>query len=139
MEYIRITEKEFEDLRALQTGYKREIGEDAPDDGCFDRLFQAVRREEILFYGCSDDGRLVACCSVSPVFSTFDYRRGGVFEDFYILPEYRHKGIAKELARFAYSQSGVSSMTVGCAGCDTEMYKAIGFSVPLGNMLAYGL
>jgi hypothetical protein len=26
---------------------------------------------------------------------------------------------------------------VGCADCDVEMYKALGFCIPLGNMLAY--
>ena len=28
-------------------------------------------------------------------------------------------------------------MTVVCANCDVEMYRALGFRVPLGNMLAY--
>jgi len=27
---------------------------------------------------------------------------------------------------------------VGCADCDLQMYKAIGFGIPLGNMLAFG-
>ncbi len=28
-------------------------------------------------------------------------------------------------------------MTVGCADCDLAMYKALGFTIPIGNMLAY--
>ena len=28
-------------------------------------------------------------------------------------------------------------MTVGCADCDEAMYRALGFDVKLGNMLAY--
>ena len=31
----------------------------------------------------------------------------------------------------------VGSLSVGCADCDLEMYKSIGFRIPLGNMLAY--
>lgn len=58
-------------------------------------------------------------------------------EDFYIRPEFRHKGIARKLVAFAWEQSGVGSLTVGCADCDVEMYKAIGFEIPLGNMLAF--
>ena len=137
MDLIRITEEYFEGLRHLQFCYKREIGEGEPSEEDFDRLFAAVRNGDILFYGCVDEGRLIACCSVSPTFSTFDYRRGGVFEDFYILPEYMHRGIARKLVRFAYEESRVSSLTVGCADCDAEMYKALGFCIPLGNMLAY--
>ena len=39
--------------------------------------------------------------------------------------------------KFVWEQSGVGSLTVGCADCDVEMYKAIGFVIPLGNMLAF--
>jgi hypothetical protein len=27
-------------------------------------------------------------------------------------------------------------LTVGCADCDVKMYKSLGFSIPLGNLLA---
>ena len=37
----------------------------------------------------------------------------------------------------AFAESGVGSLTVGCADCDVGMYQALGFSIPLGNMLAY--
>lgn len=66
------------------------------------------------------------------------YGKSGVFEDFYIQPEYRHQGIAQKLVSYAYEQSGVSSLTVGCADCDVQMYQAIGFKISLGNMLAFG-
>ena len=61
-----------------------------------------------------------------------------MFEDFFIQPEYRHRGIARKLVAYAYEQSGVESLTVGCADCDMKMYEAIGFGIPLGNMLAFG-
>ena len=137
MEYVRITESDLDALKPLQVAYKREIGEEPPSDEDFERLRGAIAAQQILFCGCRDGDRLIACCSVSPGFSTFDYRRSGVFEDFYIVPEHRHQGIAGKLVRYAYEQSGVSSMTVGCADCDADMYRALGFGIRLGNMHAY--
>lgn len=138
MDYIKIDPSLVPALVPLQTAYKREIGEDAPSDEDLARLRDAIARGDILFFACRDSDKLVGCCSVSPTFSTFNYARGGVFEDFFILPEYRRKGIARQLVQFAFAESGVASLTVGCADCDVGMYNALGFSIPLGNMLAYG-
>lgn len=136
MEYRRIGADRMDQLRELQKAYKEAIHEDPPADRDFDRLRDAVEKEQILFYGAWDGGVLAGCCSVTVGFSTFRYQRSGVFEDFYIVPEYRHRGIARALVQFAYNESGVSSLTVGCADCDAAMYRALGFSVPLGNLLA---
>ena len=137
MNFVKIETKDFEELKELQAAYKVEIGEDTPTEEDFTRLYRAIENEEITFYGCRMQGELVACCSISTTFSTFNYEKAGVFEDFYIKPEFRHKGIARKLVAFAWEQSGVGSLTVGCADCDVEMYKAIGFVIPLGNMLAF--
>ena len=138
MEYKRITADNTDPLWSLQKAYKEEIGEDEPDDACMEKLRRAIEKEEILFYGAFDGDSLVGCCSVTIGFSTFLYERCGTFEDFYIIPQYRHKGIAKKLVEYAWKSSGVSSMTVGCADCDRKMYEALGFGIPLGNLLAYG-
>ena len=124
-------------LKMLQLGYKQEIGEDSPTDENIESLCTAISRGQIIFYGCIDEGRLIACCSITPTYSTFNYQIGGVFEDFYIIPEYRHKGIARQLVEFAYRESGVGSLTVGCADCDIKMYQSLGFTIPLGNLLAF--
>jgi len=137
MNFVKIETKDFEELKELQAAYKVEIGEETPTEEDFKRLYRAIENEEIAFYGCRMEGELVACCSISITFSTFNYERAGVFEDFYIKPEFRHKGIARKLVAFVWEQSGVGSLTVGCADCDVEMYKAIGFVIPLGNMLAF--
>ena len=121
----------------LQLGYKQEIGEDRPTDKNIESLCVAISRGQIIFYGCIDEGRLIACCSITPTYSTFNYQIGGVFEDFYIIPEYRHKGIARQLIEFAYRESGVGSLTVGCADCDIKMYQSLGFTIPLGNLFAF--
>ena len=137
MEYIRITNDNMDGLKTLHTGYKQEIGEEPPTDENFDSLTEALKKGQIIFYGCADEGRLIACCSITPTYSTFNYQTGGVFEDFYIVPEYRHKGIARQLVRFAYQESGVGSLTVGCADCNIKMYQSLGFTIPLGNLFAF--
>ena len=137
MEYMRITDGGLDGLKALHIGYKQEIGEEPPTDENFASLSEAIKKGQIVFYGCVDEGRWIACCSITPTYSTFNYQTGGVFEDFYIVPEYRHRGIARQLVRFAYQESGVGSLTVGCADCDIQMYRSLGFTIPLGNLLAF--
>ena len=137
MDFLKITTEKFEELKCLQAAYKTEIGETRPDENDFDRLRKAIEQEKINFYGCVCDGKLVACCSVCLTYSTFNYDISGVFEDLYIIPEYRHQGIAGKLVKFAYKSSKVASLTVGCADCDVAMYNAVGFRIPLGNMYAF--
>ena len=137
MDFVRINIDKFEKLMELQKAYKVEIGECIPTHEEFESLRNAIENEQIYFYGCVCDNTLIACCSICLTYSTFNYGQAGVFEDFYIQPQYRHKGIARKLVAFAYEQSGVGSLTVGCADCDVKMYQAIGFKIPLGNMLAF--
>ena len=137
MKYVCITKDNMVELKMLQLGYKQEIGEDRPTDENINGLFEAISKGQIIFYGCIDEGRLIACCSITQTYSTFNYQTGGVFEDFYIVPEYRHKGIARQLVEFAYRESGVGSLTVGCADCDIKMYQSLGFTIQLGNLLAF--
>ena len=136
MNYSLIDVTQMNDLWRLQLAYKIEIGENEPPIEAQDRLSVAIKDGSIEFYGAWDGDKLVGCCSISKVFSTFNYGMSGVFEDFYIISEYRHKGIAHALVRFAYENSGVESLTVGCADCDLEMYGALGFAIKLGNLLA---
>lgn len=136
MEFVVITTAQFDELVKLHTAYKAEIGEDIPTESNLESLKNAIQKEHIHFFGCFCENELVACCSLCSTYSTFNYEKSGVFEDFYIKPEYRHKGIARKLISFAHEKSQVHSLSVGCADCDLEMYKALGFRIPLGNMLA---
>ena len=137
MEFVKISAENFQELRELQKAYKVEIGECVPTLAELENLRMAIKNEQIHFYGCVCDGLLVACCSICVTYSTFNYGSAGVFEDFFIQPEYRHRGIARKLVAYAYEKSGVEALTVGCADCDMKMYEAIGFRIPLGNMLAF--
>ena len=137
MEYSRIAVSQVDALWELQKAYKAEIGEDMPTEQHLNRLKDAMGKNCILFYGAWDGTILIGCCSITIGFSTFNYASSGVFEDFYIRPEYRHKGIARELVKYARKDSGVSSLTVGCADCDVKMYQSLGFLIRLGNLLAF--
>ena len=138
MTYRKINASEIDALWELQKEYKAEIGEDEPDNTGKKNLADAISKETILFYGVWKENSLIGCCSVTVGFSTFDYMPSGVFEDFFIRSAYRHQGIARQLVEFAYRESGVSSLTVGCADCDVQMYEALGFTITLGNLLAFG-
>ena len=137
MEYRKIEASQVEALWKLQLLYKAEIGEEAPDSAGKARLAEAIKDGRILFFGAFEEEKLVGCCSVTVGFSTFLYEPSGVFEDFYILPAYRHRGIARKLVDFAVGESGVSTLTVGCADCDLPLYQALGFRLALGNLLAF--
>ena len=79
---------------------------------------------------------LTGMCSVARCFSTFACSDVGVFEDFYVEPELRGRGVARMLAQAAQEwcrANGVASLTVCSAPCDAEMYQALGF----GNTFAF--
>ena len=137
MDYQKILPSHIEQLWKLQTAYKAEIGENAPNEQDKGNLLSAMEKNQIVFFGAFDGAALIGCCSVTVGFSTFDYAPSGVFEDFYIRPEHRHRGIARQLVQYAYRESGVSSLTVGCADCDLEMYRSLGFRIPIGNLFAF--
>ena len=138
MTYRKINASEIDALWELQKEYKAEIGEYEPDNTGKKNLADAISKGRILFYGVWKENSLIGCCSVTVGFSTFDYMPSGVFEDFFIRSAYRHQGIARQLVEFAYRESGVSSLAVGCANCDVQMYQALGFTITLGNLLAFG-
>ena len=133
---MRLRMEHFSDLVPLHLAYKAEIGEEAPTETELDRLRDAMQTGSIVFYGAFLRGKLVGCCSVVKTYSTFCYGMTGVFDDFFILPAFRHHGIAGALVNFAYIQSAVDSLTVGCADCDVGMYRHLSFHTKIGNLLA---
>ena len=137
MDYKKIDVSQIDLLWELQKQYKAEIGEDTANDISKKHLKNAISEGKITFFGVWEGGSLVGCCSVTVGFSTFDYMPSGIFEDFFICPDFRHKGIARQLVQFAYQSSAISSMTVGCAECDIQIYQSLGFSIQLGNLLAF--
>lgn len=127
-------------LRKLENGFKREIGEDVLTSSQQKRLQQAVKEGSITFFIAKRGYRAVGMCSVAAYYSTFSCANTGVYEDFYIEPAFRGKGIARKLAEAAQrwcQEHGIASLTVCCAPCDEAMYRALGFDTGLGKTLAH--
>lgn len=127
-------------LKKLENGFLKEIGEAPSTEEKQEQLAQAVRDGKITFFMAKRGYRAVGMCSVSKCFSTFACTDTGVFDDFYIEPLFRKKGIARKLSQAAQQwcrDNGLASLTVTCAPCDEGMYQALGFDAHLGRTFAY--
>ena len=127
-------------LRKLENGFLKEIGEEPLTEEKQKWLFQAIRDGKITFFAAKRGYRAVGICSVAKNFSTFACSDTGVFEDFYVEPVFRGKGIARKLAEAAQTwcrEKGIASLTVTCAPCDEQMYQSLGFEMQLGTTFAH--
>lgn len=127
-------------LKKLENGFLKEIGEQALTEEQQEQLAQAIRDGKITFFVAKRGFRAVGMCSVAKCFSTFSCTDTGVFDDFYIEPVFRKKGVARKLAQAAQDwckENGLASLTVCCAPCDEGMYQALGFDVRLGLTFAH--
>lgn len=127
-------------LLKLENGFKKEIGEEALTEEKQKQLQQAIKEGKITFFVAKRGYRIVGMCSVAKCYSTFSCSDTGVYEDFYIEPAFRNKGIARKLAKAAQTwckENGISSLTVCCAPCDEKMYQALGFDIGLGTTFAH--
>ena len=127
-------------LLKLENGFKRDIGEEALTEEKQKQLQKAIEDGKITFFIAKRGYRAVGMCSVAKCYSTFSCSFTGVYEDFYIEPAFRGKGIARKLARAAQmwcKENGISSLTVCCAPCDEKMYQKFGFDVTLGHTYAH--
>ena len=131
-----------QDLWNLESGFLAEIGETPMDKTMQDNLTRAIADKQITFFVAKRLNRPIGLCSVSPCFSTFACKRYGVFDDFFIEPVFRKRGIARLLvsaARNWCKEQDFASLTVGCSTGDIAMYHSLGFDTTLGTMLAVTL
>lgn len=134
--------KNPEALLQLENAFLKAVGEDEMSLENFQRLMEAVKAEKIVFFAARKNGRWIGMCSVSSSFSTFACKACGVFDDFFIEPDQRGKGVARMLvnaAREWCKARDYASLTVGCSREDTAMYQSLGFDTELGVMLAANL
>ena len=127
-------------LKKLENGFLKEIGEEPATEKKQEQVAQAIRDGKITFFVAKRGYRTVGMCSVAKCFSTFACTDTGVFDDFYIEPVFRKKGVARKLALAAQDwckEKGLASLTVCCAPCDEGMYQALGFDVRLGSTFAH--
>ena len=135
-----LTDPEDWQLRKLENCYLKEIGEDPLTEEKQEQLSQAIRDGRITFFVAKRGDRAVGMCSVVKCFSTFACSETGVFEDFYIEPVFRRKGIARILTQAVIEwskENGLTRLTVTCAPCDEGMYQALGFDGRLGATFAH--
>lgn len=127
-------------LLKLENGFKKDIGEEALTEEKQKQLQQAIQEGKITFFVAKRGYRAVGMCSVARCYSTFSCSDVGEFEDFYIEPAFRVKGIARKLAEAAQAwckDNGILSLKVCCAPCDEEMYHSLGFDISLGTTFAH--
>ena len=145
MENLNITVeilKNTDELWQLENAFLKDVGEKEMTFEHFRRLAEAVAAEKIIFFAARKNGRLIGMCSVSPCFSTFACKSCGVFDDFFIYPEERGRGAARQLVNAACEwckANEYTSLMVGCSRMDTAMYQSLGFDTELGVMLAANL
>ena len=136
----RLSLKDFEKIKPLLNDYKSSIKEDQLTAEQFRELKNAIKNEKITFYNAVIKDEIVAMCSISTAFSTYNCQALGIFEDFYIKPSYRGKGLAAKLTDFVFGdmkKRNIETVWVGCADVDVNMYKHLGFNLVLGNLLAW--
>lgn len=131
--------EQLHDIVSLIRDYKKSIGESPLTSDQFFALEKAIMDDRISFFVAWENGVAIGMSSISTMFSTYRCEYTGMFEDFYIKPDYRGKGIARALAQHVFEEMGrrnVNSVLVGCSDSDLEMYTHIGFDVRLGSLLA---
>lgn len=134
--------KNANELWMIENAFLEAVGEKTLSVENVHRLAEAVDTEKIVFFAARRNGQLVGMCSVSPCFSTFACKVCGVFDDFFIQPEYRGHGVARMLVNAAQlwcKAHDYASLTVGCSHKDAAMYQPLGFDTELGVMLANNL
>jgi GNAT superfamily N-acetyltransferase len=135
-----LTDPDNPEFIELENAYRKDIGEEMLTAEQEEKLKTAVRNGRITFFTAEHGSHTVGICSVSRCYSTFSCSDTAVFEDFYVRPDYRKKGIARRLseeARRWCRERGIASITVCSAPCDEEMYRALGFDVVLGRTMAH--
>lgn len=80
-------------LKKLENGFLKEIGEAPSTEEKQERLAQAIRDGKITFFVARLGYRAVGMCSVSRCFSTFTCTDVGIFDDFYMEPVFRKKAL----------------------------------------------
>lgn len=136
----RLADPEDWQLKKLENGFLAEIGEAPATEERQARLIRAIRDGRITFFLAKRGYRAVGMCSVATCFSTFACADTGVWDDFYIEPAFRKRGIARLLAQAAQrwaQEVGLSGLTATCAPCDEGMYRALGFDTCLGTTFTH--
>ncbi len=141
-EILPFDKKDYRTLSLLLNGFKQAVDEPALTHLEWSALRIGIEEDRITYYIAWQKGRAVGLFSLCRTFSSYKCAAGGIFEDFYILPEVRGTGVARALVQHAVGvvrSWGGRTLTVTCAECDMEMYRALGFSSAIGQTLSQEL
>lgn len=131
--------KDYRTLSMLLNGFKNAVGEAPLSQSEWAALRKGIEEDRITYYIAWQSERAVGVFSLCPTFSSFLCAPGGIFEDFYVVPDARGTGVARVLAQHARTvveSWGGKTLTVTCAECDREMYRSLGFTEPIGSTLS---
>ena len=131
---------DISELINLLNLYKEDIGEENVNAEQSERLKIAIETKQIEFFVIKDEEDIVGMCSITVGFSTFNFMKMGIFEDFFIKKEYRKQGLASKLVNFVFEEMKkrqINSVWLGCSDCDVEMYNHLGFDIKLGNLYTW--
>lgn len=78
-------------LEGLENAYLTEIGEAPLSEDARARLSDAIRAGRIVFVVARVRNRAIGMCSVTRCFSTFACADIGIFEDFFVEPNFRKR------------------------------------------------
>lgn len=132
--------EQFPTLCVLMDAYKYDIEEEKLSDAAKERLREAIAAGQITFFVAMEEEQIVGMCSVCETFSTYTCQKSGVFEDFYIIPQRRRTGLARQMTHAVFDRMrarGVMTLWVGAAPCDVRMYESLGFDAPLGMLRSW--
>ncbi len=138
-EILPFDRKDYHTLSLLLNGFKAAVGEAPLTQLEWAALRIGIEEERITYHIAWKEGRAVGVYSLCRSFSSYRCAAVGIFEDFYVLPEARGTGVARALAEHARSvvrSWGGHTLTVTCAECDREMYRALGFTEAIGTTLS---
>ncbi len=140
MDFKKATLEDLDSIIVILKEYKKSICEEPLTHEQLSALETAIADETILFFLAGLDGDTIGICSATIGFSTFRCARMGVFEDFYITPDYEKIDVAQKLAHYVFQEMeemDITSLWVGCADIDVQKYQNLGFNIGLGNLLTW--
>ncbi len=98
MTIIQITKDEVLQIVPLFDAYRVWYGKDSDTEGALRFLTDRMEREESVLYGArNDSGEFVGFTQLYPLFSSTRLGRVWLLNDLYVDPDYRGKGISKQL------------------------------------------
>ncbi len=129
-----------EGLFDLMQHYLAAIGESPLDETAMHRIAGAMADGRIRFFGAKEDGKLIGICSLTTAFTTFGGGSTfGMLEDVFVDEAHRGSGVLRQLVEHVFSlakREDCASVVVGSSDGDVPMYRAVGFDMKLGTMLA---